>query len=138
MVADELLHDVHFAGLVPHSELPRYYQAAHVFCAPSTGRESFGIVLLEAMAAGRPVVASDIAGYAALLRHGGEGFLVPPRDTVALAQALSRLLADAGLRKQMGAEGQHKAQKYDWSLVASQVLAFYEQTRLGQLATAGG
>ncbi len=137
LVSDYLLRDVHLVGLVPSSELPSYYQAAHIFCAPSTGKESFGLVLLEAMAAGRPIVASDIAGYASVIGHGAEGFLVPPKDPQALAAALARLLADGALREQMGAQGREKAQQYDWPLVAAQVLSFYEQVRQARLLARG-
>ena len=73
-------------------DLPRYHQSAHVFCAPNTGNESQGIVLLEAMAAGLPVVASNIEGFAAVLTHGVEGLLALPGDEEALAAALLELL----------------------------------------------
>ena len=87
---------VEFTGYVSAEDLPRYYQSCDVYCAPSTGQESFGIVLLEAMAAGAPVVASRNVGYAAVMTHGEEGFLVEPRAPEALAVALVRVLSDAG------------------------------------------
>jgi phosphatidylinositol alpha-mannosyltransferase len=74
------LRGVHFIGWVSREDLPRYYRTSMVFCAPSTGFESFGIVLLEAMAAGLPIVASDIAGYHHVLTEGVEGHLVKPGD----------------------------------------------------------
>ncbi len=120
--------EVHFIGHVSPDDLVRYYQTSDVFCAPSTGQESFGIVLLEAMAAGRPIVASRIPGYAEVLEHGAEGLLVQPRDPAELAASLSRLLADAGLRRAMGERGRIKAAQYDWTQVASRVLDFYEET----------
>ena len=91
-VAENGLADVAFTGFVPAEVLPRYYRAAHVFCAPATGFESFGIVLLEAMAAGLPVAASDIVGFRQLVSHSEEGLLVPPRDPDELARALILLL----------------------------------------------
>ncbi|HEY3063880.1 MAG TPA: glycosyltransferase family 4 protein [Chloroflexota bacterium] len=117
--------DVVFAGYVPAEDLPRYYQAADVFCAPNTGQESFGIVLLEAMAAGAPIVASDIPGYHDVLNHGEQGLLVPPQDPEALADALGRLLKAPDLRQAMRQQGQAKARLYDWPRIAAQVLDYY-------------
>lgn len=119
------LEDVVFIGYVSTEELPRYYKTADVFCAPALGHESFGIVLLEAMAVGTPVVASNIEGYASVLGHGAEGLLVPPQDVKALAQALLTLLKDERLREQMGSKGIIKAKDYDWEHVAKRVLNYY-------------
>jgi len=124
-IEDSHLTDVVSTGFVPSTELPAYYRSADIFCAPSTGGESFGIVLLEAMASGKPVVATDIEGYASVLTHGEEGLLVPPRDEEALAQALLSLLNDKSLRHQMGAKGRIKAEKYSWANVAQQVMDYY-------------
>jgi phosphatidylinositol alpha-mannosyltransferase len=120
--------EVHFIGHVSPDDLVRYYQTSDVFCAPSTGQESFGIVLLEAMAAGRPIVASRIPGYAEVVEDGVEGLLVEPRSPAALAGALLRLLKDAERRKAMGERGRVKAAEYDWRRVADRVLAFYDET----------
>ncbi len=121
------LKDVIFAGHTSHEELPRYYKTADVFCAPATGWESFGIVLLEAMAVGKPIVASDIDGYASILTHGAEGLLVPPKDDKSLAQALISLLNDEKLRQEMGAKGILKAKEYDWENVARRVEGLYRE-----------
>jgi phosphatidylinositol alpha-mannosyltransferase len=120
--------EVHFIGHVSAEELVRYYQTSDVFCAPSTGQESFGIVLLEAMAAGRAIVASRIPGYAEVVEDGAEALLVEPKSREALATALVRLLGDAELRRNLGERGRQKAARYDWSHVAGQVLDFYEET----------
>jgi phosphatidylinositol alpha-mannosyltransferase len=117
--------DVVFAGYVPGEDLPRYYQSCDVFCAPNTGQESFGIVLLEAMAAGAPIVASDIPGYHDVLSDGVEGLLVEPRNPGAVADGLLRLLGNPELRASMRRAGQDKARQYDWPHVATQVLDYY-------------
>ncbi|MBI4498117.1 MAG: glycosyltransferase family 4 protein [Chloroflexi bacterium] len=128
------LRDVVFTGYVPDADLPRYYRSADVFCAPATGGESQGVVLLEAMASGMPIVASAIEGYASVLTHGQEGFLVPPRDVEALSLAIVHLLADRSLRARMGAAGHQTAQEYSWERIAQRVLAYYERI-LGEAAS---
>jgi len=121
------LRDVRFIGQVSEDDLPRYYRTCHVFCAPSTGFESFGIILLEAMAAGKPIVASDIDGYRGVLADGEEGLLVQPEDERRLAEALIRLLKDPALRERMGRQGQATATDYAWHKVAQQVLDYYRE-----------
>jgi phosphatidylinositol alpha-mannosyltransferase len=119
------LKDVVFAGYVEYEELPRYYKSAHVFCSPATDKESFGLVLLEAMAVGTPVVATSIAGYAAVVSDGVDGVLVRPRDEEDLARGILKLLGDRGLRESMGARGKVKAAEYSWDIVAERVMTFY-------------
>lgn len=121
------LRSVHFVGYVSPEELPRYYRTATIFCAPSTGFESFGIILLEAMAAGVPIVASDIAGYRQVVENGCEGVLVPPEDEQALAQNIIALLRDPQRRAVMSECGKRKAAQYDWSIIARRVLEYYQQ-----------
>jgi len=123
----EHLRDVKFVGYAEPGLIPYYYRSAHVFCAPSTGFESFGIVLLEAMAAGVPIVASDIPGYRTVLTDGVEGLLVPPANEPALAGAIIRLLQNADLRTQMGTRGRLTAERYDWSRVSLQIESYYEE-----------
>ena len=112
-----------------YAELPRYHQAAHIFCAPNIGKESFGMVLTEAMAAGLPIVATNNEGFASVVDDGVQGLLVPPKDDEALAGALKRLLDDPGLRQRLAAEGSRKSHLYDANRVATRVLEFYEETR---------
>jgi phosphatidylinositol alpha-mannosyltransferase len=119
------LEDVTFVGYVSYEELPRYYKTADIFCSPATGRESFGIVLLEAMAVGKPVVASNIEGYASVVTNGVDGLLVPPRDDKTLARALVSMMTDESLRQQLAARGRATALKYSWERIAQRVLDYY-------------
>jgi len=119
------IEDVIFVGPVSYKELPRYYKTADIYCSPATGAESFGVVLLEAMATGKPIVASNISGYASVLTHGAEGLLVPPRDRQALAQALITLIGNEPLRQQMGERGLVTAADYSWERVSRQVYNYY-------------
>lgn len=120
------LGDVRFVGYVPAADLPRYYRSCDVFCAPSTGGESFGIILLEAMASGCPIVASGIAGYRDVMQPGVQGVFVPPEDVAALADALISLLGDAPRRAAMAAAGRQRAEEFAWPKIARRVLAYYE------------
>jgi len=124
------MKDIIIAGRVSDSELPRYLRSAHVFCAPAVGGESFGIVLLEAMAAGLPVVATNIEGYAQVVTDGQEGFLVPPRNERAVADAVCHLLDDRGMAGEMGRRGLITASQYSWARIAEYVLDFYMKTEL--------
>ena len=122
------LTDVVFTGYVPDHEKPRYFKTAHVYCAPNTGAESLGIVLLEALAAGTAIVASRIEGFTDVLTEGKEGLLVPPHDSEGLRVALKRLLSDDAVREEMGEEASKTAQKYSWDRVSAQILSYYEDT----------
>ncbi len=121
------LNSVKFVGRISEAELPRYYKTCDVFCAPSTGFESFGIVLLEAMAAGKPIVATDIFGYRSVVDNGQEGLLVEPENEQALAEGIITLLRNPAVARKMGERGRRKAARYDWPLVARQVMAVYEE-----------
>ena len=123
------LHDVHFVGPATDALLPRWYRTADVLCAPSTGQESFGIILAEAMSSGCPVVASDIEGYAQVVTHRREALLVPPSRPEALGAALVHLLSDAPLRASFQRAGRETAQTYAWSDVSERVLDVYERAQ---------
>ena len=125
MIEERGLTDVVFVGFVSEVELPNYYRTAHVFCSPATGGESFGIILLEAMATGKPVVASNIEGYANVVSHGEDGLLFPSKDEEALAKAVSSLLVDESLRRTMGLKGRLKAESYSWANIATRVMHCY-------------
>jgi phosphatidylinositol alpha-mannosyltransferase len=123
------LHSVEFVGAVGAHQLPRYYRTADVFCAPSTGQESFGIILAEAMSSGCALVASDIDGYRQVVTHRREGLLVPPSHVDALAAALVHVLANHQVRQALAAAGPATAARYAWQDVAERVLQTYEQVQ---------
>jgi phosphatidylinositol alpha-mannosyltransferase len=112
-------------GTVPHERLPAFHAAADVFIGAARGRESFGIVLVEAMAAGLPVVASDIDGWREVVRDGVDGLLVPPSDPRALAGAIRRVLDDHGLAGRLGRAGRERSERYRWETVAEEIEAAY-------------
>jgi phosphatidylinositol alpha-mannosyltransferase len=123
------VRDVVMAGYVPETVLPRYYCSADIFCAPATGAESFGIVLLEAMASGLPVVATEIEGYMSVLEPGRDSLTVQPKGWAELGSALLILARDHELRRRMGAYGLEKARRYAWEAVARQIVEVYEEAR---------
>jgi glycogen synthase len=113
-------------GFVPHDELERLYARVAVVACPSH-REGFGVVCAEAMAHGRPVVASAVGGLLDLVVDGETGILVPPRDVPALRGALERLLADRELRRRLGNAGRERVRSYcSWEVVTSATVAAYE------------
>jgi phosphatidylinositol alpha-mannosyltransferase len=119
------LQGVEFLGRVSDDEKAQLLRTADVFVSPATGRESFGIVLLEAMASGVPIVCSDIHGYKGVVKRGEQALLVRPRDKVAIADAVGRLLDDPGLRARMGASGRERAEEFSWRGVARRVDEYY-------------
>ena len=115
---------VTFLGKRAQETLPDYYVAADVVVMPSL-YESFGMVALEAMACGTPVVASQVGGLAYLVRDGETGYLVPDRDPAELADRLSRLLSNPQLRAQMGAQAVLHARTYAWPDITRKVIGLY-------------
>ena len=126
MLSSQNLQDVEFVGRVSYEDLPRYYASADIFCSPATGGESFGIVLLEAMAAGKPVVASDIEGYLGVMQHGQQGLLFQNKNVESLAAHLESLIRSPEQRRAMGERGRATAERFRWQLVARQVEQYYE------------
>jgi phosphatidyl-myo-inositol alpha-mannosyltransferase len=116
---------VEFTGRIEQDQLPGYYAASDVFCTPARSGESFGLVLLEAMATGVPIVATSLPGYRTVLTPEREGILVEPRDSDAMALALRRLLLDPKLRARMGAHGVETARCYGWDGIVERLEQVY-------------
>jgi phosphatidylinositol alpha-mannosyltransferase len=114
-------------GVVEESKLADVYRSAHVLLAPALGGESFGMVLLEAMACGTPVIASDIPGYRYVLEGGRGGVLVPPGDADALAEAMLKLAEDPARRKALSEEALRRAAEFSWDRVALRVEEVYRE-----------
>ena len=118
---------IEWLGRLSDEEKRRRLQAADVFCAPSLRGESFGVVLLEAMAAGAAIVASDLSGYRLVARPDLDGLLVPPGDPDALAGALNTVLADPVRRKELVASGHVRAESFSMDQLADHYLELYER-----------
>lgn len=127
------IEDVIFTGFTDAATKARYYATADVFCAPSTGRESFGIILVEAMASGTPVVAASNPGYRGVIKNGETGILVEPKDEHSLALGLVRALSDTELRQQIIANAYDDIKQYDWERVANRLLNVYQRAMVEQL-----
>jgi phosphatidylinositol alpha-mannosyltransferase len=118
-------------GQVSDEDKVRVYHSVDVFCAPNTGGESFGIVLAEAMAAGAPIVASDLDAFRMVLGGGEAGELFGTGDADGLAQAAARLLDDPPRRAELSAAARNAVRAFDWHAVAREVVQVYETVRLG-------
>ena len=122
-----LAERVRLHGAVGTSEVRRLLGEASLLCAPALGGEALGLVLVEAMAAGVPVVASDIDGYRIAARAGRAALLTPPGDVAALAAALERVGSDHATRVRLVAAGRASARRFDVSVVGPQHLKVYER-----------
>jgi phosphatidylinositol alpha-mannosyltransferase len=116
---------IHFLGRVPETDKPRMLASVDLYVAPNTGGESFGMILTEAMAAGTPVVASDLDAFRRVLDNGRAGALFPNGDSVALSQTLRELLADEPRRRELAQRASKAVAAYDWPVVAERVLEVY-------------
>jgi phosphatidylinositol alpha-mannosyltransferase len=121
----DLVDRVEFLGLVSQEDKARALHSADIYVAPNTGGESFGIILLEAMAAGTPVVASDIEAFQRVLDEGRAGVHFGNEDADDLAEQLIWLLGDPDRRDALRAAGRVRAAEFDWSSVAKKVLEVY-------------
>ena len=119
------LEDVEFLGRVPEGQKAQLFKTADIYVSPATGRESFGIVLLEAMSAGAPIICSDIHGYRGVVRRDRDGLLVEPGNADALAASIRRLIDDPQLRAQLSRAGEERAQLFTWERVGQAVEEYY-------------
>jgi phosphatidylinositol alpha-mannosyltransferase len=124
--AGELAGHLTFLGQVDDAAKASAMRSVDVYCAPNTGGESFGIVLVEAMAAGTAVVASDLDAFRRVLEDGAAGRLVPVDDAPALATALVEILSDDAMRQRYVDVASAAVHRYDWSVVAREILRVYE------------
>ncbi len=118
---------VRFIGSVERQDLPHFYAGCDVYCSPALGGETLGIVLLEAMACGVPVVASSIPGYDETIRHGIDGLLCPPGKPDAFAKAIIRLIQDRKLSEQLIANGLDRVRQYAWPVIGRRTLDYYRE-----------
>ena len=120
-----------FLGFLTDAEKASFLKSVDVYVAPNTGGESFGIILTEALSAGTPVVASDIPAFQAVLEKGEAGLLFKNEDSADLAKQIIKLLRDKELQSKLSANGKLSSQKYDWQVVAEQILSVYEMAMAG-------
>jgi phosphatidylinositol alpha-mannosyltransferase len=128
---DGVAHRVQMLGQVSEEDKARLLRSVDVYCAPNTGQESFGVILLEAMAARTPIVASDIDAFRLVLAGGTAGRQFTSGDPVALADALGEVLDDPQLRRDLVAAGDTAVAPFDWDLIVGDVLRVYELTVSG-------
>ncbi len=121
---------IQWLGRIPDAEAASRMRSADVYCAPSLGGESFGIVLLEAMASGTPIVASDLAGYRSVASNEKNALLTPPGDAKAVAEAIARLLSNKSLAQTLADNGRARAEEFSMTKLAAHYEELYEKARL--------
>ena len=126
IIAERHIEDVIMVGASSYSDIPRYYHSADIYCSPATGGESFGIVLLEAMASGKPVIATNIDGYSSVMTNRKEGILVEPENPTSIKMALQEMISDSKLREDFAKNGLKTAARYDWANVTKDIIEYYE------------
>ncbi|GHG68138.1 glycosyltransferase family 4 protein [Streptomyces griseocarneus] len=132
----EMRSHVEFLGMVSDEDKARLLRSVDVYLAPNTGGESFGIILVEAMSAGAPVLASDLDAFAQVLDQGAAGELFANEDADDLAAAAVRLLGDAGRRAELSERGSRHVRRFDWGTVGADILAVYETVAAGAASVA--
>jgi phosphatidylinositol alpha-mannosyltransferase len=123
---EEVRGNVTFLGMVSDTDRARLLRSVDLYCAPNTGGESFGIILVEAMSAGAPVLATDLDAFSLVLEGGAAGQMFPNGDSAALAEAAIGLLRDPQRRDALRISAGRAVRRYDWSVVAADILSVYE------------
>ncbi|MBA3278125.1 MAG: glycosyltransferase family 4 protein [Geodermatophilaceae bacterium] len=123
---DALVDRVSLLGEISEDDKARMLASIDIYCAPNLGGESFGVILVEAMAAGAAIVASDLDAFRRVLDDGAAGILVRRGSASALADGLSQLIGDPARREKLILSGQLAVQDYDWAVVSARILAVYE------------
>ncbi len=118
--------EICFTGVVSAERLPQYFASADVFCSPATGRESFGIVLVEAMASGTPVIGTSIPGYLTILKNRSNSLVVPPRDPRSLAAAIAEIAGDDTLRERIRENALRFVADYSWDRIVARLETVYD------------
>jgi len=127
----QLRDRITFLGRISEHEKAQFFKSISLYIAPNTGGESFGIILAEAMAAGTPIVASNLPAFINLLDLGRSGELFESENSSALASAIIKLLGDESLRLNVASAGREKARIFDWGTVGEQILSVYEMSLVG-------
>ncbi|WP_431041265.1 glycosyltransferase family 4 protein [Streptomyces sp. P1-3] len=127
---------VEFLGMVSDEDKARLLRSVDVYVAPNTGGESFGIILVEAMSAGAPVLASDLDAFGQVLAGGEAGELFANEDAEALAASVVRLLGDPARRAGLSDRARRHVRRFDWSTVGADILAVYETVTAGAASVA--
>jgi phosphatidylinositol alpha-mannosyltransferase len=126
LIGEDLQAHVALLGELSEQDKAAFLRSVDVYCAPNLLGESFGVILIEALAAGAPIVASDLDAFARVLEHGDAGVLVRRGDPAALARALCDLLGNPARRAELTAHAATVAAGYDWSVLARRILTVYE------------
>jgi len=124
-IPPEVKNSIRFPGFIEPKRLPEIFNKSYVFVSPALRGESFGIVLIESMASGTPVVASDIPGYRCVIKDGYNGLNVPPGDPEGIAKGVIKVMKDKDLRESLIRGGLISAEHYSWVRVAKEVLKYY-------------
>ena len=130
IISAQNLKDIHFIGEVSEKDKIRYLHTADIFCSPAIGNESFGYVILEAMSAQKPIVASNIEGYSSLIKDNYNGILTEPKNPESIANALEILINNKKLKTKISNNAFKVANEYSWQNVTKKILQVYKHATL--------